>query len=276
MASGCWRYLRLEQIERVSSPDQRGRWRLVFKWLLFPGLNVGTRKRMKFSKHLPPGEILTLDAGCGNGAFSYEACRLGNKVVGINIDPEQVRRCEEYRDFIGIDPEQCKFKLHDIYDAATLRQVFDQIMCFETLEHLERDSEVLALFEKIIRPGGFLHICTPRRKRAAYFGEALSDTEDGGHVRLGYEFDELESMLADHGFEVMKTDTAIGFFSLKLEEVLNWFERVGFRNLPGGLRELLHAGLFLFLYPFTLLDNLSSRSYLSIYVKARAIERQRA
>ena len=266
----------MEQIERVSSVDQKNRWRLVVKWLLFPGLNVGTRKRMKFSKHLQAGELLTLDAGCGNGAFSYEACRLGNKVLGINIDPEQVRRCEEYRDFMGIDPEQCKFKLHDIYDAAALRQVFDQIICFETLEHLERDREVLALFEKIIRPGGFLHICTPRRKRTAYFGEALSDTEDGGHVRLGYEFDELESMLSDHGFEVINNNTAIGFFSLKLEELLNWFEVVGCGNLPGGLREILQAGLFLFLYPFTLLDNPLSRSYLSIYVKARAIERERA
>ena len=264
----------MEQIERVSSLDQKSRWRLVFKWLLFPGLNVGTRKRMKFSKHFQPGELLTLDAGCGNGAFSYEACRLGNKVLGINIDPEQVRRCEEYRDFIGIDPERCKFKLHDIYDAAALRQVFDQIICFETLEHLERDSEVLGLFEKIIRPGAFLHICTPRRKRAPYFGEALSETEDGGHVRLGYEFDDLQSMLADHGFEVIKTDTAIGFFGLKVEEVLNWFEIAALLNLPGSLREILHTGLFLFLYPFTLLDNLLSRSYLSIYVKARAIERE--
>lgn len=266
----------MEQIERVSSIDHKNRRRLIFKWLLFPGLNVGTRKRMKFGKHLQPGDLLTLDAGCGNGAFSYEACRLGNQVVGINIDPGQVRRCEEYRDFIKIDPGQCRFKLHNLYDAAALRQVFDQIICFETLEHLERDHEVLALFEKILRPGGFLHICTPRRKRAAYFGEALSETEDGGHVRLGYEFDDLESMLADYGFEVIKTDTAIGFFSLKVEEVLTWFEVVGFRNLPGGFREVLHTGLFLFLYPFTLLDNLLSRSYLSIYVKARAIERQRA
>ncbi|MEP6913191.1 MAG: class I SAM-dependent methyltransferase [bacterium] len=264
----------MEQIERVSSIDQKNRWRLVFKWLLFPGLNVGTRKRMKFSRHLQPGDLLTLDAGCGNGAFSYAASRLGNKVVGINIDSDQVRRCEEYRDFIGIDPDRCKFKRHDIYEAAALRQVFDQIICFETLEHLERDGEVLGLFKEILNPGGLLHICTPRRKRAAYFGEALSETEDGGHVRLGYEFADLESLLAGYGFEVIKTDTAIGFFGLKVEEILNWFEIAGLRNLPDSLREILHTGLFLFLYPFTLLDNILSRSYLSIYVKARAIERQ--
>lgn len=262
----------MEEIELVPRVSHKSRLRLITKWLLFPGLNVGTRKRMKFCKYLQRGDLSTLDAGCGNGAFSYKAWSLGNKVIGINIESEQVKRCEEYRDFIGIDPERCRFKVHDIYDAATLRQGFDQIICFETLEHLVRDREILASFRKALKPGGFLHICTPRRERAPYFGEVLSEIEDGGHVRLGYEFGDLESMLSDSGFEVTQTDTAIGFFSLKVEEILNWFDLVAFSNLKSSFRETLHVVVFLCIYPFTLLDIFMSRRYLSIYVKARSIE----
>ena len=94
---------------------------------------------MKLRKYLRSGDCATLDAGCGNGAFSYYACSLGNSVLGINIDLEQVRKCEEFRDFLDLDRERCGFKVHNIYDVLSLGQKFDQIICFETLEHLKAD-----------------------------------------------------------------------------------------------------------------------------------------
>src|SRR2546426_10747942 len=102
--------------------------RLWAKWILFPGLDVATRKRMRLSHYLVPGDLATLDAGCGNGAFSYQAYRRGNRVVGINIDPDQVQRCNEFRDFLGIDSSRCQFKVHNIYDFLALGQKFDQII----------------------------------------------------------------------------------------------------------------------------------------------------
>ena len=47
--------------------------RLLIKDLLFPGFDILLRKRIKVAKkYLMPGVIKTLDAGCGNGAFSLE------------------------------------------------------------------------------------------------------------------------------------------------------------------------------------------------------------
>jgi cyclopropane fatty-acyl-phospholipid synthase-like methyltransferase len=193
-------------------------------------------------------------------------------VLGINLDPLQIEKCEEFRDVLGIEPERCQFKLHDIYDVLLLGHRFDQIICFETLEHLKRDAEVLSLFHKILEPKGLLHLCTPRRNRKSYYGEVLSETEDGGHVRLGYELSDIETLLAAQGFAVKTTDTAIGFFSLRVEEILNWFESAALKSFPEDMRELLQTAVFLCLYPITFLDPFFS-TYLCLYVQAISLER---
>src|SRR5438309_1458670 len=105
----CWRRLPLEAIDQINKSHFPAKLRLALKWVLFPGLNVGTRKRLKLSKFFRSGPLLTLDAGCGNGAFVYQACAIGNRVLGINIDREQVRRCNEFREFLKIDEEGCRF-----------------------------------------------------------------------------------------------------------------------------------------------------------------------
>jgi SAM-dependent methyltransferase len=244
---------------------------LWLKWILFPGLNVGTRKRMKLRKYLRSGDCSTLDAGCGNGAFSFYACSLGNRVLGINIDSDQVRKCEEFRDFLNLDRERCGFKVHNIYDVLSLGLTFDQIICFETLEHLKGDREVLRLFHQVIKPDGVLHLCTPRRDRRSYYGEVISETEDGGHVRLGYELRDLEPMLAAAGFSVIRTDKAIGFFSLKVEEILNQVEMRAGAISQNGWQDSLRTLAFLCLYPLTFLD-VFSRTHLCIYVQAQSCE----
>jgi len=223
---------------------------------------------MKLGKYFRRGDLSTLDAGCGNGSFSYHACSLGNRVLGINIDREQIDRSKEFRDFIGLDEERCQFKVLSIYEVKALNQTFDQIICFETLEHLERDSDVLRLFHEVLNRDGVLHISVPRRIRKPYCGEVFSDEEDGGHLRYGYELTDLEAMLAEAGFSITHTDQVVGFFSLKVEEALNWLDLTLTSNVPGGLRELARGLLFVLLYPFTLLDPISSR-YLCIYVQAR-------
>ena len=246
--------------------------RLLIKWILFPGLNVGTRKRMRLARRLRKGGCLTLDAGCGNGAFSFYACRVGNEVLGINIDPQQLRRAEEYREFIGIDQTQCRLKLLNIYDLKSVGIKFDQIICFETLEHLMDDAAVLASFRQVINEDGVLHICTPRRNRKTYFGEAISDQEDGSHVRLGYEVEDLEKLLAAAGFVVSRTDQVMGRFSVWTEEFLSWLDLILWVRLNARSREIFRTLAFLVVYPFSFLDIFPTR-HLCVYVEAHCSPR---
>jgi SAM-dependent methyltransferase len=220
-----------------------------------------------------PGDRATLDAGCGNGAFSYRAYRMGNRVMGINVDPAQVQRCDEFRDFLGIDASRCRFLVHNMYDLLALGQTFDQVICFETLEHLERDQDVIGLFARVLNPGGLLHLCTPRLDREPYWGEVMSPREDGGHVRLGYTFDLLETMLAREGFEVIARHRVVGPVS---QTIMNLGRRLSnglLRTWPPALREGAGGVVVLALLPLAWLDILGARrSHLCIYVQARLRE----
>ncbi len=264
--------MRFETTENHSSchVSFKRRLKLLLRWLLFPGVDIGTRKRMKLRKYFLPGDIATLDAGCGNGAFSYHACRLGNRVLGINIDADQVRRCNEFRDLLGLDESRCQFKVHNIYDILALGSKFDQIVCFETLEHLERDQEVIGLFARVLNPGGTLHLGTPCLSRNPYFGETISLVEDGGHVRLGYTYEIFENMLAKEGFEIVIRDRVVGPLSQNVMNLGRWFSAVAFKRFSPILREGVEALVVIALLPLTWLDRIRPNGeHLCIYVQAR-------
>ena len=246
--------------------DRAGLW---VKWFFFPGLDIATRKRMRLARYLLPGNLRTLDAGCGNGAFSYHAYRRGNRVLGINFEPDQVERCNEFRDFLGMDSSRCQFKVHNIYDLLALGQRFDQIICFETLEHLERDQEVIKLFARVLHPGGVLHLCTPYLHRKPYRGETISPVEDGGHMRLGYTFELFDKMLSNEGFEVVARDRVVGPVSQMIMNWGRWLSEGPLRRWPSSLREGMCGVAVLALLPLTWLDHfVPGGNHLCIYVQA--------
>ncbi len=219
---------------------------LAAKRALFPGIDVATRHRMRFVRHFRAGDIRTLDVGCGNGAFSLAAHRLGNDVVGIDLNPENIARCNEYAEFLGVDRRRCRFEVANVYDLAASGERFGQIVAFEILEHLERDAEVVEAFAGPLEPGGRLHVSSPYLHRRPYAGEVLSPVEDGGHVRLGYTFEQLDSMFEAAGLSPTVHETAVGPWSRRALEVVNRAEaRFG---LLGGV------AAFGLAYPATVLE----------------------
>lgn len=242
--------------------------RLFIKRLLFPGLDVGIRKRMRLARHFRSGDIATLDAGCGNGAFSFAAAKIGNRVLGIDSDAEKLRRCAEFRDYLGIPRKRCDFRTMSIFDLPSLGRTFDQIVCFETLEHIMDDAGAVRTLASVLTPGGTLHISTPTRERELYVGEVVSDTEDGGHVRLGYEAEELVALARHAGLEVVTQRTLVGRFSRFVMDTANRLDRALIAWLPDIAREAARLLALTLLYPLTFLDLLLPSRGLIAYVAA--------
>lgn len=241
---------------------------LPIKRLLFPGYDFGARARRKLVRYFLTGDILTLDAGCGNGAFSLSAYQLGNRVIGINIDPDQVRRCQEYAEHISADADRVRFLIWDIYNVAALDQKFDQIIHFETLEHLIRDQEVVRLFAQVLNPGGRLHLCTPNRL-CPFSGEAgISEKEDGGHVRLGYTHEELEALVRSVGLVPIARDVAGGYGVIQATALQRKISRHWLENLSNPARQIVEIAEFFVLSPATLLDGIVDYPAMSVYLCA--------
>jgi SAM-dependent methyltransferase len=179
------------------------RLRQFLRSLVYPGLDLHTRNRASLRRFWMSGPRDVLDAGSGNGYFSWFAYRSGARVVGINVDAAQVERARALLlGFRKADPTRLRFEQANLYDLPNERRSFDEIICFEVLEHLHRDAEVVREFYRILRPGGVLHLCCPNRLHPRHQVEVLDRNETGGHVRPGYTPQEFRGLLEPAGFAI--------------------------------------------------------------------------
>lgn len=158
-----------------------------------------------------------LDAGSGNGYFSWLAYQTGARVVAVNFDPSQVDKARDF--LIGYrraDPRRLRFECRNLYELPSEDRTFDEIICFEVLEHIRGDREIVAQFFRVLRPGGILHLCCPYRLHPYYRAGGLDTEESGGHVRAGYTQDEYRALLEPAGFRI---ETMVGIGNRSVYEL---------------------------------------------------------
>ena len=170
---------RSDQASRRARPDGRG-----------PGLagcppvrrSVRVRSLALAAAALArPGEVATLDAGTGNGAFAMYAASQGNEVVAVSDFPASLAKGERRARTMGLD--RIRFRLIDLREldrhAAELGS-YDQSFCLEVIEHIVDDRKLLRDLAGVIRPGGRLLITTPYLHHVPYHDERVSTTRTAG------------------------------------------------------------------------------------------------
>ncbi len=241
--------------------------RLWLKWRLFPGINLHARLRGRLLPPLfapPPagGEGLVLDAGCGNGLLTHQAYLKGNRAIGISIKEPEVTRCRElFNGYLGIPQSRLRFLVRNIYDIADLKKPFDQIICSEVLEHLSRDAEAIALFHRVLKPGGILHLCVPNADHPDNVAHGIDHHESGGHVRPGYTLAALRALLEPAGFRIGTTFGLGGPIRQAFNKRVLLADKSGWRLIASAISTVSH--LFLWL------DAKAPRMPMSIYVQAQ-------
>jgi cyclopropane fatty-acyl-phospholipid synthase-like methyltransferase len=234
---------------------------LRLKSLVFPGVDLNTRCRARFlPAFFTAGPVETLDAGCGNGALSLPAYRMGNRVLGITLDNDQIQRNRDLFAMRGTDPDRLQFEICNLYDLHKLDRKFDQIICSETIEHISRDQEVVAAFHSILNPGGVLHLCAPNALHPRYHQGLVNGPENGGHVRDGYTFETYRALLEPVGFRVVDQAGLGTPWLLTLDRSVR-----SIRNKFGNLAAM---PMFFLVWPLTFFDHLNPKVPLSLYVKA--------
>jgi ubiquinone/menaquinone biosynthesis C-methylase UbiE/uncharacterized protein YbaR (Trm112 family) len=94
---------------------------------------------------------LVLDVGAGSGRHSYEAHRLGARVVAVDVgEAIHVARRNLPSDVITVQADAEELPFED--------ETFDLVMAIGVLHHLPDPPRALKSLARFVRPGGHIHV----------------------------------------------------------------------------------------------------------------------
>lgn len=119
----------------------------------------------QFAKNTKNKKIL--DIGCGFGNYTSLFLHSKNSVYGLDIEDN---RLNQYKSF--------KFQLYGGLVFPYKSKTFDVVTCFDVLEHIENDVQMVSEIYRVLRPGGKIFIATPNRYRFASIIKMLIRNRD--------------------------------------------------------------------------------------------------
>lgn len=177
-------------------------------------------------RNLKGGSLRTLDAGCGSGAFALYAAKVGNSVLGISFEERNNGVAKERAEILGL--ENARFITADLKRLDEMKGdsgLFDQIICFETIEHVMDDQKLIKDLSALLKPGGRLLLTTPFKYGSFWKGAVVSPVENGDHVRVGYDADDLRKLFESAGLVLERDEYISGFMSQKLTSIGQFLSR---------------------------------------------------
>ena len=127
-----------------------------------------------------------LDAACGEGYGSALLAESAESVTGVDIDPETIGHARRRYGHL----RNLNFEVADCTRLPFEDGEFQQVVSFETLEHLAEQEALLAEFRRVLAGDGFLVLSSPDK---AVYSEQQGFVNEH-HVRELYRED-LEQLL---------------------------------------------------------------------------------
>lgn len=198
------------QWENLPSPDTEYNPDRINELLTYSGLNPGWFKGKN-----------CLDAGCGNGRFTYALQQLGGVVSSFDVSSKAVEQCRK------VNPEAY------VKDILTFErnQVYDFVLCWGVLHHLENPHLGFEKVSSQVRSGGFLLVMVYHKDTQKPYLEgrklwpSLNEEQ-----RLAY----CREKVAKIGGTIHGWYDAFNpqfNWSFEPKEVKKWFELAGFKNV---------------------------------------------
>ncbi len=117
--------------------------------------------RYLFATHFTEGKNV-LDIACGEGYGSALLARNAAKVTGVDIDEETIQKAK-----ISYSQDNLSFLKGSVTGIPVEGSaVFDVIVSFETIEHVDKEAQFAFLSEvmRLLRPGGIFLVSTPDKR----------------------------------------------------------------------------------------------------------------
>jgi 2-polyprenyl-3-methyl-5-hydroxy-6-metoxy-1,4-benzoquinol methylase len=144
----------------------------------------------------PHSAVLDAACGCGYGTAMLADALPRSFVSGVDVNPGALDWAVRYWKRPNNAFAQMDVSRFDVLGAS-----FDAIVSFETVEHVEADTAVLAGFSRTLRPGGVLIVSVPNQAVIPF-----NKRKYPFHVRH-YTPMELDALLQLAGFSVLEWRT---------------------------------------------------------------------
>src|SRR3989338_2944979 len=90
------------------------------------------------------------DLGCGNGERTLLFDNFGRSVTGIDYQDYRIKQARKF-----------KFLKRDIFKNKLKSELFDLILSFDVIEHLEEPDKLLLEIHRLIKKDGIIILSTP-------------------------------------------------------------------------------------------------------------------
>lgn len=196
--------MKKKKLKTIGDPSDIGQWvptpTFLYRNGLYEKLIAGSQKK-EF-----------LDVGTGNGYTLKYLSENNFKGIAIDISKEALDLARQF-----ISPKsKVKLKLADFYKMPT-RKKYDQIFCFEVLEHVPDPEKFVRRIPQFLKSGGRVILSTP-----AHMKDWNKIDELKGHFKR-FERQEMINMFEKSGMKIVKLWT-YGFPFLR---VLRWINSKG-------------------------------------------------
>lgn len=213
-----------------------------------------------------------LEVGCGFGYFLDEAFEEGFEVSGVEFSPHAVDRLRRKYAFPILSGPLESIELQ--------RGGFDVVVMLDVIEHLRDPFGSLDKLHDALAPGGILVLTTPDAESwvSRSIGKRLEDFRRTREHLVFFGRDTLESVLDEHGFELLSVRSIGHTFELRfLLDRLTLYNRFLFRTLGRIVERLGLGGLQVRINPLTKMIGVARRrggrrSGSSITSDSRALE----
>jgi len=144
--------------------------------------------RYRFAKEFVKGKKV-LDLACGEGYGSLMLSEEADEVTGIDIDQTTISHASS-----KYLRENLKFLKGSITDIPIKdEKIFDVIVCFEALEHIEEHDKLLREVKRLLKSDGIFIVSTPNKRIYA----DQPNYQNPFHLKELY-FDEFMDLLSNN------------------------------------------------------------------------------
>ena len=105
--------------------------------------------------------LYVLDAGCGSGYGTYYLAKSGvQNIVGIDKSAIAINNAKKY-----YKRENLEYKVMDVCNLRFKNNIFDVIISFDVLEHLDSadQEKFLSEINRVIKSNGTLYVGSPNK-----------------------------------------------------------------------------------------------------------------